>query len=98
MSSINSTAPTTSLMPLSSDPKLNEIMTEIEKKTEQKLSELMHPVANKNPLEKVAFVATQSSTTDFGDKLVSIMSQGADEFQAKTGRPMTYSEMRAMYG
>ena len=98
MSSHNSTAPTTSSMPLSGDPKLNEIMTEIEKKTEQRLEELMNPVANKNTLEKVAFVATQSKTKDFGDKLLSAMAQGADEFKAKTGRNMTYSEMRAMYG
>ena len=33
-----------------------------------------------------------------GDTLVNIMSEGAEEFKEKTGRPMTYSEMRQMYG
>jgi hypothetical protein len=30
--------------------------------------------------------------------LINIMQQGADEFKEKTGRHMTYSEMRQMYG
>lgn len=30
--------------------------------------------------------------------LVTIMNDGASEFVKKTGRPMTYSEMREMYG
>lgn len=30
--------------------------------------------------------------------LVTIMNDGASEFIKKTGRPMTYSEMREMYG
>ena len=94
--SSNTTQSTT--MPLSSDPTTDKIMRELELKAEIQVAQLMSPVANKNPIEKVAFVATQSKTTDFGDKLLSIMSEGADEFQAKTGRPMTYSEMRAMYG
>ena len=29
---------------------------------------------------------------------LNIVKEGADEFQQKTGRPMTYSEMREMYG
>jgi hypothetical protein len=33
-----------------------------------------------------------------GEKLISIMSTGAEEFKQKTGREMTYSEMREMYG
>ena len=32
------------------------------------------------------------------DSLVSIMSKGSDEFKEKTGRNMTYSEMREMFG
>ena len=32
------------------------------------------------------------------DGLVSIMSKGSDEFKEKTGRNMTYSEMREMFG
>ena len=33
-----------------------------------------------------------------GDKLLGIMEQGAQEFKKETGRNMTYSEMRYMYG
>ena len=29
---------------------------------------------------------------------LNIVKEGADEFQQKTGRPMTYGEMREMYG
>lgn len=32
------------------------------------------------------------------DELVSRMQSGANQFTEQTGRPMTYSEMRQMYG
>lgn len=32
------------------------------------------------------------------ETLITIMSTGAEEFKQKTGRQMTYSEMREMYG
>ena len=35
---------------------------------------------------------------DNPDKLVGLMQAGADQFKEKTGRNMTYSEMRQMYG
>lgn len=35
---------------------------------------------------------------DFGKKLIEIMSEGEKEFQGRTGRRMTYGEMRSMYG
>lgn len=81
---------------LSSDPKINDIMKSIENKTTQKVAELMSPVATKDPISKIEFVQTQGS--NFSDKLFSIMSQGATEFEQTTGRKMTYSEMRSMYG
>ena len=34
----------------------------------------------------------------FEKALISIMSEGAKEFKEKTGRNMSYSEMREMYG
>jgi basic membrane lipoprotein Med (substrate-binding protein (PBP1-ABC) superfamily) len=34
---------------------------------------------------------TEKSITD-------MLQQGSDEFKKETGRPMTYSEMRSMYG
>ena len=83
-------------MPLSGDPATNAIMRELEKKAEIHVAHLMSPVKNANPIEKIGFVANQGP--DFGASLVSIMSSGAKEFEEKTGRTMTYSEMRAMYG
>jgi CHASE3 domain sensor protein len=35
---------------------------------------------------------------DFGKKLMEIMGEGEKEFQSRTGRRMTYGEMRSMYG
>ena len=35
---------------------------------------------------------------DFGKKLMEIMGEGDKEFQKRTGRHMTYGEMREMYG
>jgi hypothetical protein len=35
---------------------------------------------------------------DIGKLLISIMQNGANEFKEKTGRNMTYSEMREMFG
>jgi hypothetical protein len=68
---------------VSSDTITKRVMLELEKKAEI----------------QVAYMATNvDQTPDFGEKLVSIMSSGAQEFKEKTGRPMTYSEMRAMYG
>jgi hypothetical protein len=32
------------------------------------------------------------------DELIARLQSGADQFQAQTGRPMTYSEMRQMFG
>ena len=81
---------------LSSDPSTNKIMLELEKKAEIQVAQLMVPVVNANPTEKIGFIEKQCP--DFEDTLVSIMSSGAKEFTEKTGRQMTYSEMRAMYG
>lgn len=38
------------------------------------------------------------STADASKKCLDIIAEGAKEFKEKTGRPMTYSDMRALYG
>ena len=77
---------------------LNKIMKDIETKTEEKLLEgYKTGKINLNILK----TQTQEQKTEIKttrDTLISIMSQGADEFKEKTGRNMTYSEMRQMYG
>ena len=65
------------------EPNLHQIMAEIETKTEKKVM--------KERLDK-------NSTKPAGDTLIGIMNEGADEFKEKTGRNMTYSEMRQMFG
>ena len=75
---------------------VDAIMRDIEKKTDQKLQNILAPVATASTGKKMEFIASQGH--DLGDKLIGIMSAGADEFKAKTGRNMTYSEMRQLYG
>ena len=47
--------------------------------------------------EKEVIQSRANGTLD-SEKLVSIMSKGAEDFKNNTGRNMTYAEMRAMFG
>jgi len=76
----------------SETPNLQQIMKEIEIKTEKKVDNLLF---SKPPLEESKNGADAKTV---GDILVNIMNEGAEEFKQKTGRRMTYSEMRQMYG
>ena len=78
---------------------LQKIMKDIETKTEEKVLEgYKTGKINLNLLQKKAEEKEEVKMKQTCDALVNIMSQGADEFKAKTGRNMTYSEMRQMYG
>ena len=68
---------------VSSDTITKSVILELEKKAE---------------IQVVQLASNADQKPDFGEKLVSIMSSGAKEFKEKTGHPITYSEMRAMYG
>ena len=86
---------------MSSDNKivLNKIMKDIETKTEEKVLEgYKTGKISINLLTSQQNQEKESEMKQTCDALVNIMSQGADEFKAKTGRNMTYSEMREMYG
>jgi hypothetical protein len=63
----------------------NNLLNELEKKGEKECINLMS-TNNGKSIEKVI------------EGLQNIMSEGSKEFKAKTGREMTYSEMRQMYG
>jgi hypothetical protein len=81
---------TTNNIILSGDPNLDAIMRNIELKTEHKVRELLQqPCKTTN---------TAENAKAFTNELSAIMISGANEFKEKTGRGMTYSEMRAMYG
>lgn len=54
-----------------------------------------------NGEKKVKNLITQTNdikSKEFGESLINIMKEGACEFKEKTGRNMTYSEMREMFG
>jgi len=64
-------------------------------KKEDALNELMKKL-EKEGMEKVQNL--HNTNTCNIDTLTQIMKEGEEEFKQKTGRNMTYSEMRRMYG
>ena len=68
--------------------KLNEIKNKIESDAEKKVIDLNKTINSLDDFKK----------PEIGNLLINIMKTGADEFKEKTGRNMTYSEMRYMYG
>jgi hypothetical protein len=67
---------------------IEEIKIKIESDAEKKVIDL-----NKNINS-----LTDYGKPEIGNLLINIMKSGADEFKEKTGRNMTYSEMRYMFG
>jgi len=68
--------------------KTDEIKAKIEHDAEKKVIQLNNNINSLNDYSK----------PEIGDLLLNIMKTGADEFKEKTGRNMTYSEMREMFG
>ncbi len=62
---------------------------------EDALNELMKKL-EKEGMQKVQKL--HESNTCNMDTLTQVMKEGEEEFKQKTGRNMTYSEMRRMYG
>ena len=62
----------------------NSVIDELEQKGYQQLDHVLQQ--------------PHQNMDDLGKSLISIIQNGANEFQEKTGRPMTYLEMRAAYG
>ena len=67
---------------------IKEIKIKIEADAEKKVIELNKDINSFQDYGK----------PDIGNLLINIMKTGADEFKEKTGRNMTYSEMRYMFG
>lgn len=78
-----------------SEVNTKQIMREIEVKAE---AQVMNKLQTGQLVTPLTSDATQTELQKSQDVLVSIMQNGADEFQQKVGRPMTYSEMRQMFG
>jgi hypothetical protein len=64
-------------------------------KKEDELKELMTKL-EKEGMQKVQKLHETNSCN--AETLTQIMKEGEEEFKQKTGRNMTYSEMRRMYG
>ena len=71
------------------------IMKVIEKTTEKVVEKCIKNGMIVSPLNANADPKEIDDSTNI---LVGIMNVGAEAFQAKMGREMTYSEMRSMYG
>ena len=74
---------------------LNEVMKQLESKVTKEAVDIVIKSEIKiatNPDKKQEIVNKTSNA------LLNAMSNGAKEFEQKVGRPMTYSEMRSMWG
>jgi hypothetical protein len=72
--------------------------TPLESKEVESLENIKKKIEN-DAMEKVLNIYTQPIKMEtIGQTLVGIMNEGATEFKEKTGRNMTYAEMREMYG
>ena len=67
---------------------INELKQKIEADGEKKVIQLNKNINSFEDLKK----------PEIGKLLINIMQTGSDEFKEKTGRNMTYSEMRQMFG
>ena len=83
----------------------NNLMEKLEKEGEKKVIELLNKSENSNFVSSMVAsgltngaVPVQAPPKDLGTTMLNIMTAGADEFKEKTGRHMTYSEMRQLYG
>jgi hypothetical protein len=78
-------------------------MKEIEKKTEKILNlaietkQIVNPIDLSNGINNKKNIDAKEIDKTI-DLLQNIMKQGSEEFKQKTGRQITYGEMRAMYG
>ena len=67
---------------------INEIKEKIEADAEKQVIQLNKSISSFQDYVK----------PEIGNLLINIMKTGSDEFKEKTGRNMTYSEMRYMFG
>jgi hypothetical protein len=59
------------------------------------LREVMKDIENKATSETYKVLSSKSSNSN---NLIEIVNKGSDEFKQKTGRNMSYFEMRQMFG
>lgn len=82
-----------------SEQEKDKIMKEIETKTENKVIDSFRTGKIYSPLDGLSGLKPKKEETEKAiDMLTNILQSGANEFEKKVGRPMTYAEMRAMFG
>jgi hypothetical protein len=75
--------------------KENQVDNKVDNQVE-KLNEIMTKI-EADAVNKISVLNNNESKLSSND-LYNIMNNGADEFKKKTGRNMTYSEIRHLYG
>ena len=66
--------------------------------TQDSIEYLKRKIERDGEKQVAELMQTANSNTNFQSSLLNIMKSGGDEFYKQTGRHMTYSEMREMYG
>lgn len=64
------------------------VIADLEQKGYEKAAEILPTM----------LIGNNEKVKDVGDQLMSFMSSGAEDFEKRTGRKMTYGEMRAAWG
>ena len=81
------------------DLKINEVLKLAEEKlAEEKLAEVMKKLEKEGGDKLKQLQQTTGCIVPPEKGLMNILQSGSDEFAKTMGRPMTYSEMREMYG
>ena len=71
------------------------ILRKLEKDGEDKVKEIMKQTPSTTPIPTPTPTPEPIPTSQ---KLINLIKEGMKEYQEKTGKPMTYSEMREAYG
>jgi len=80
-----------------SEDEITNLKKELEKKGETAVQSL-YKEKNVNKSSIGGVLGSLENGTIPEENLISIMQKGFDEFNEKTGRQMTYGEMRELYG
>lgn len=84
---------------MSQDTKLNKVnMVSNEKEKLEDVMKYLEQKVNPKSFEEGMTQLAKAVQTNDASILLDPMTQGAKEFEARIGRPMTYSEMRTMWG
>jgi hypothetical protein len=77
---------------------IEQVMRTIEAKSENLVITAIKTKKIEDPNNIIAGKASKNNMDQSIDVLKQIMESGHSEFKEKVGRPMTYSEMRSMFG